>query len=91
MSKNTQKQIVSFESLMVSLLAEYTEELSKDTPSLTASMEIGEKMIEIGKMQKHMFCLFSLVVQWALFPRFGVMCWCHFFMVWKLSEDAVTG
>tara|TARA_R100000734_G_scaffold786_1_gene931 strand:- start:31 stop:237 length:207 start_codon:yes stop_codon:yes gene_type:complete len=50
MSKNTQKQIVSFESLMVSLLAEYTEELSKDTPSLTASMEIGEKMIEIGKM-----------------------------------------
>ena len=50
MSKNTQKQIVSFESLMVSLIAEYTEELSKDTPSLTASMEIGEKMIEIGKM-----------------------------------------
>ena len=50
MSKNTQKQIVSFESLMVSLVAEYTEELSKDTPSLTASMEIGEKMIEIGKM-----------------------------------------
>ena len=50
MSENTQKQIVSFESLMVSLLAEYTEELSKDTPSLTASMEIGEKMIEIGKM-----------------------------------------
>ena len=50
MSKNTQKQIVSFESLMVSLLAEYTEELSKDTPSLTASMEIGHKMIEIAKM-----------------------------------------
>ena len=50
MNKNTQKQIVSFESLMVSLLAEYTEELSKDTPSLTASMEIGKKMIEIGKM-----------------------------------------
>ena len=50
MSKNTQKQIVSFESLMVSLLADYTEELSKDSPSLTASMDIGEKMIEIGKM-----------------------------------------
>ena len=50
MSKKIQKQIVSFESLMVSLLAEYTEELSKDAPSLTASMEIGHKMIEIGKM-----------------------------------------
>ena len=50
MSKKIQKQIVSFESLMVSLLAEHTEELSKDTPSLTASMEIGPKMIEIGKM-----------------------------------------
>ena len=49
MSKNIERQIVSFESLMVSLLAEYTEELSKDTPSLTASMEIGHKMIEIGK------------------------------------------
>ena len=23
------------------------------------------------------FCLFSLVGQWALFTRFGVMCWCH--------------
>ena len=23
--------------------------------------------------------LFSLVGQWALFTRFGVMCWCHFF------------
>ena len=23
-------------------------------------------------------CLFSLVGQWALFTRFGVMCWCHF-------------
>ena len=22
-------------------------------------------------------CLFSLVGQWALFTRFGVMCWCH--------------
>ncbi len=50
MIDNTQKQIVTFESLMVSLLAEYTEELSKDTPSLTASMEIGKKMIEVGKM-----------------------------------------
>ena len=50
MIDNTQKQIVTFESLMVSLLAEYTEELSKDTPSLTASMEIGQKMIEVGKM-----------------------------------------
>mgnify|MGYP003127307766 FL=1 len=50
MSKNTQKQIVSFESLMASLLAEYTEELSKATPSLTASMDIGKKMIEVGKM-----------------------------------------
>ena len=50
MINNTQKQIVSFESLMVSLLAEYTEELSKETPSLTASMDIGKKMIEVGKM-----------------------------------------
>ena len=50
MIDNTQKQIVTFESLMASLLAEYTEELSKDTPSLTASMEIGQKMIEVGKM-----------------------------------------
>ena len=25
----------------------------------------------------HFFCLFSLVGQWALFTRFGVMCWCH--------------
>ena len=50
MIDNTQKQIVTFESLMVSLLAEYTEELSKDTPSLTASMDIGKKMIEVGKM-----------------------------------------
>lgn len=50
MIDNTQKQIVTFESLMASLLAEYTEELSKDTPSLTASMEIGHKMIEVGKM-----------------------------------------
>ena len=50
MINNTEKQIVSFESLMVSLLAEYTEELSKDTPSLTASMDIGKKMIEVGKM-----------------------------------------
>tara|TARA_R100000231_G_C5257354_1_gene144655 strand:+ start:229 stop:435 length:207 start_codon:yes stop_codon:yes gene_type:complete len=50
MSKNTQKQIVSFESLMASLLAEYTEELSKDSPSLTASMDIGQQMIEVGKM-----------------------------------------
>ena len=23
------------------------------------------------------FCLSSLVGQWALFTRFGVMCWCH--------------
>ena len=31
-----------------------------------------------GKMQKMQnFCLFSLVGQWALFTRFGVMCWCH--------------
>ena len=50
MIDNTQNQIVTFESLMASLLAEYTEELSKDTPSLTASMEIGHKMIEVGKM-----------------------------------------
>ena len=50
MIDKTQKQIVTFESLMVSLLAEYTEELSKDTPSLTASMDIGKKMIEVGKM-----------------------------------------
>ena len=50
MIDKTQKQIVSFESLMVSLLAEYTEELSKETPSLTASMDIGKKMIEVGKM-----------------------------------------
>ena len=50
MIDNTQKQIVTFESLMVSLLAEYTEELSKDTPSLTAAMDIGKKMIEVGKM-----------------------------------------
>ena len=50
MIDNTQKQIVTFESLMASLLAEYTEELSKDTPSLTASMDIGKKMIEVGKM-----------------------------------------
>ena len=50
MNKNTQKQIVSFESLMASLLAEYTEELSKASPSLTASMDIGKKMIEVGKM-----------------------------------------
>ena len=50
MINNTEKQIVSFESLMASLLAEYTEELSKASPSLTASMDIGKKMIEVGKM-----------------------------------------
>ena len=50
MINNKEKQIVSFESLMASLLAEYTEELSKASPSLTASMDIGKKMIEVGKM-----------------------------------------
>ena len=31
------------------------------------------------KNQKHTKqCIFSLVGQWALFTRFGVMCWCHF-------------
>ena len=30
---------------------------------------------KIAKMQN--FCLFSLVGPWALFSRFGVMCWCH--------------
>ena len=33
-----------------------------------------------GKMQKmSKNWLFSLVGQWALFNRFGVMCWCHLY------------
>ena len=31
------------------------------------------------KIQKHFkLYIFSLVGQWALFTRFGVMCWCHY-------------
>ena len=30
-----------------------------------------------GKIKNAKKCLFSLVGQWALFTRFGVMCWCH--------------
>ena len=30
-----------------------------------------------GPEKSPKFCLFSLVGQWALFTRFGVMCWCH--------------
>ena len=32
------------------------------------------------KQKMCMCCLFSLVGQWALFARFGVMCWCHIFL-----------
>ena len=30
-----------------------------------------------NKKQIDHICLFPLVGQWALFTRFGVMCWCH--------------
>ena len=30
--------------------------------------------------------LFSLVGQWALFTRFGVMCWCHLLRLWTSKE-----
>ena len=32
---------------------------------------------KIKKAKCIFVCLFSLVGQWALFTRFGVMCWCH--------------
>ena len=38
------------------------------------------------KQNTCVFCLFSLVGQWALFTRFGVMCWCHRKITWCIPR-----
>ena len=38
---------------------------------------------ENKKQKTSIFCIFSLVGQWALFTRFGVMCWCHYIILWN--------
>jgi len=42
--------------------------------------EYCENLLIDRKNKKNMpkYFLFSLVGQWALFTRFGFMCWCHF-------------
>ena len=40
--------------------------------AILAIYSMGRKMQKMNKV-----CLFSLLGQWALFTRFGVMRWCH--------------